>query len=62
MRLCVEQVSFGYNKKQTVLQNISFQAESGQLIALLGPNGSGKNDFGKMYQSYSDTERGTHHP
>lgn len=47
MRLCVEQVSFGYNKKQTVLQNISFQAESGQLIALLGPNGSGKTTLVK---------------
>ena len=62
MRLCVEQVSFGYNKKQTVLQNISFQAESGQLIALLGPNGSGKTTLVKCINRILTPKRGTHHP
>lgn len=41
MGITVENLSFGYSKKQ-VLQDISFQVEEGELLALLGPNGVGK--------------------
>lgn len=41
MGITVENLSFGYGKKQ-VLQDISFQVQEGELLALLGPNGVGK--------------------
>lgn len=42
MRLDVKNVDFGYVKKVQILHNINFSAESGQLVSLIGPNGSGK--------------------
>ena len=51
MRLDVKNLNFGYTKKVQILHNINFSVESGQLVSLIGPNGSGKNDNHKMYQS-----------
>jgi len=42
MSLLVSNLNFGYNKKEYVLKNISFEAKERELIALLGPNGCGK--------------------
>ena len=42
MRLDVKNLNFGYTKKVQILHNINFSAESGQLVSLIGPNGSGK--------------------
>jgi iron complex transport system ATP-binding protein len=38
----VENLSFSYEPKRPVLKNVSFTAQSGQLLAVLGPNGVGK--------------------
>lgn len=38
-----EHVSFGYQDSRPVLQDVSFQAEAGQKIALIGPTGAGKS-------------------
>ena len=46
MSLTVEGLSFGYDKK-TVLNNVSFRAEDGELLAILGPNGVGKTTLFK---------------
>ncbi|MDI9421997.1 MAG: ABC transporter ATP-binding protein [Bacillota bacterium] len=40
-----ENVSFGYEPDQLVLENLSFTAEAGQTIALLGHTGSGKSSL-----------------
>ena len=41
MSLAIEKLSFAYGRRQ-VLRELSFGAENGTLIALLGPNGIGK--------------------
>jgi ATP-binding cassette subfamily B protein len=38
-----EDVSFGYRDEHTVLHDINFEAKPGQVVALLGPTGSGKS-------------------
>jgi iron complex transport system ATP-binding protein len=38
----VKNLSFGYNKRRKILDNVSFCANKGELIALLGVNGAGK--------------------
>jgi iron complex transport system ATP-binding protein len=38
----VQNLSFGYQGKHDLLQNISFSAAKGEVICLLGPNGTGK--------------------
>ena len=40
MALIVERLSFGYGKR-LILEDISFRLEAGELLGLLGPNGSG---------------------
>ena len=41
MSLTIENLSFSYGRRQ-VLRELSFSADKGQLIAVLGPNGVGK--------------------
>lgn len=40
-----ENVTFGYNPDRPVLHNISFEAQPGQMFALVGPTGSGKSSI-----------------
>ena len=42
MSLVVSDISFSYGA-HSVLKNVSFSAESGQLLSVLGPNGVGKS-------------------
>ncbi|MCH4170078.1 MAG: ATP-binding cassette domain-containing protein [Lactobacillus sp.] len=42
MKLTVQQGRFGYSPDKPVIQDLNFSAESGELIAILGPNGVGK--------------------
>src|SRR5690606_37425134 len=41
-KLHVSQLSFSYNKNESVLENISFEAQPGEMIAFVGPSGAGK--------------------
>jgi iron complex transport system ATP-binding protein len=40
--LQVDNVSFAYERSRAVLQGVSFEADRGTTLGLLGPNGSGK--------------------
>ena len=46
MSLTVENLSFAYGK-QPVLQGVTFTAQAGELLAVLGPNGVGKTTLFK---------------
>lgn len=43
----IKNLSSSYNKTKKVLQDISFEAEMGDVVVLLGKNGSGKSTFFK---------------
>ncbi len=45
--LAVENLSFSYREKR-VVENLSFRASAGELIALVGPNGCGKSTLLKL--------------
>lgn len=50
-----DNVSFSYDKSKKALNNVSFQIDSGQHIAIVGPSGSGKSTvFSLLMKFYSD--------
>lgn len=60
MRIAVESLSFAYGGR-VVLDNISFQAGKGRLVALLGPNGVGKSTLFKCMLGLLHAYTGTIH-
>jgi ABC-type multidrug transport system fused ATPase/permease subunit len=53
-----EQVSFSYGKHNDVLKDISFEAQPNQVIALLGPTGSGKTSIVNLIPRFYDPTSG----
>ena len=51
-------VSFGYKPDQLVLNDISFKAEAGKTIAIVGPTGSGKTTIINLLTRYYDINIG----
>jgi ATP-binding cassette, subfamily B, bacterial len=51
-------VSFEYERERTVLENISFVAEPGQTVALVGHTGSGKTTVAGLLQKFYLPTRG----
>ena len=41
-KVVFENVSFGYHSDREILKNVSFTAQPGEMIALVGPTGAGK--------------------
>jgi len=52
-------VTFGYNPARPVLQDVSFTAEPGQLIGLVGPSGSGKSTLVSLLPRFYDPQSGS---
>ena len=57
-RVAFENVSFQYNERVGVLNNVSFQAEAGQIIALVGPSGAGKTTLVNLIPRFYDVNIG----
>ncbi len=51
-------VTFGYEKNQPVLKNVSFTAAPGQTIALVGPTGAGKSTVVNLVSRFYDVTDG----
>ena len=45
-------VTFGYVKNQPVLNNVSFTVEPGEMVALVGPTGSGKTSMTSLLHRF----------
>lgn len=51
-------VSFGYNKNQMILKDISFEAKKGMKIAIIGPTGAGKTTIVNLLMRFYDVSSG----
>lgn len=51
-------VSFSYDGKQDVLKDISFTANAGETVALVGHTGSGKSSIINLFMRFYEYERG----
>ena len=56
--VAMEHVSFGYEKEKTILNDLSFQARSGALIAIVGPTGAGKTTLINLLMRFYDIDSG----
>ena len=53
-----ENVSFGYNTTQEVLNDVSFTIKKGETIALVGPSGGGKTTICHLIPRFYEYEKG----
>lgn len=53
-----DRVSFAYNPSKPVLHEVSFTAQPGQMIAIVGPTGAGKTTLISLLQRFYDPTEG----
>ena len=53
-----ENITFGYNKDEPVIQNLSFKAKRGEKIAIVGETGAGKTTIVKLLMRFYDLDSG----
>ncbi|MDD6487059.1 MAG: ABC transporter ATP-binding protein [Spirochaetales bacterium] len=56
--IAYQNVSFAYGDKEA-LHNISFEAQKGQMIALVGPSGGGKSTIANLLARFWDVKSGS---
>ena len=54
----VKNVSFGYNKGQQTLKNVSLSVKKGEMVSIVGRNGAGKSTFSKLVCGFEDPNQG----
>jgi ATP-binding cassette subfamily B protein len=53
-----DNVSFGYLPDQTVVRDVSIEAKSGQVVAIVGPTGAGKTTLVNLLSRFYDVRAG----
>lgn len=54
-----DNVSFSYNNKEKVLDNINFKINAGETIAFVGPSGGGKTTLCSLIPRFYEVNKGT---
>jgi len=54
-----DNVSFGYLPDQTVVRDITLEAQSGQVVAIVGPTGAGKTTLVNLLSRFYDVREGS---
>lgn len=57
-KVVFDHVSFGYDPEREILKEVSFTAEPGQMIALVGPTGAGKTTIINLLPRFYDITGG----
>lgn len=53
-----DDVSFGYDSRRPILQNVSFCVENGKTLAIVGPSGAGKSTISRLLFRFYDVNEG----
>lgn len=54
-----DNVTFGYDPDHPVLHDVSFKVKPGEVVALVGPTGSGKTSITALAHRFYDVQKGT---
>jgi len=57
-KISIKEISFGYDKDNPVLENISIDIEKGQMVALVGTSGAGKSTLADLILRLDDVDKG----
>lgn len=58
-RVQLKNVSFSYNKKITLIENLNLDVKPGSRIAIVGPTGSGKTTLINLLMRFYDVDKGS---
>ena len=53
-----DDVTFGYDDEETIVEDVSFEVEGGETLALVGPTGAGKSTVLKLLLRMYDVDEG----
>jgi ATP-binding cassette subfamily B protein len=53
-----DNVTFGYDSDNPILHNVSFKVKPGEVVALVGPTGSGKTSITALTHRFYDVQKG----
>lgn len=56
--IVLDDVYFGYDKDRIILKGVSVTAKPGQMLAIVGPTGSGKSTIGRLLFRFYDVSGG----
>ena len=51
-------VTFGYDKSRTIIDDLSFDVKSGEVVAIVGPTGAGKTTIVNLLMRFYDIDSG----
>ena len=57
--VAIDNVTFSYDGQHNALENVSFDAKPGQMIAFVGPSGAGKSTIANLIPRFYDVNDGT---
>lgn len=55
----LENIDFGYNNHQLILHDVTIDVKKGEMVALVGPTGSGKTTVMNLLNRFYDVDSGT---
>ena len=56
--ICFDRVSFGYDRNQPVLKDVSFRVAPGEMVGIVGRSGSGKTTLVNLLGRFYDVQEG----
>ncbi len=56
--VALDDITFGYTQKKTILKNVTINAKKGQTVAIVGPTGAGKTTIINLLMRFYDATSG----